>query len=251
MSAKVAAVEHLPAIRPKLIVLRGQSARGKSTFARVMVHRAEVAKRALVIADADRSMPTNPMLNRFLDGVLHPGDVTEAQMYEWYRDVIDAQAETGNTVVLDTAGGDHSWPEFADEVGLEEMLSGLEVPIQLVQVLLLGPVVAELDIFNPKERHRIVASPNLIIVLNEAVGPPGAGEAAFEKVRKHQLYRDAIGVGAHEVFLPRLRCLDRMNDAGMSFKKAQEKLGFTEKQAVQSWLRRVDERLKPVESLLP
>lgn len=235
----------MKAQQAKLVVMRGRGNVGKSTVARVLLHRAAEAGRPVVIADADRSMPSAPTLPRFFDNTNFVGDVTEAAMFDWYRDLTDQQAEAGATVLMDTQGGDRSWAEFAEEVGLEELLGGLEVPIRLVQVLVLGPDVSETSIF--KERHGVKGGPNLVIVLNEGIG---LGRS-FDADRKNALYQAAISAGSHEVVLPRLRCLDDINKEDLTFKAALGKLLFTDRGLLTAWLRRVEERLRPVADLLP
>jgi len=241
------------------VVLRGLGHRGKSTMARVLAERAADGGREIVIADADRTMPTSPTLERFLTGVIHPGDVTEDQMHDWYGDLIDSwyrglvdpAIKVKASLLIDTPGGDHSWPEFRQTVGLDERLSSLEVRIRVVEVLILGPDTAELNIFK-ETKHGVKQSKDLLIVLNEGIDSAGsAGERAFADVLKNKDFQAATKAGAPYIFLPRLRCMPHVNGDNLTFRKAQSTLGLTNSGEVSSWRKRIEERLVKVQDMLP
>src|SRR5271166_4808860 len=97
---------HLPAgsaapedtTQPRQVVLCGRGVHGKSWLARWAGGRAIARGREVVIADADR---TNPTLSAYFGAVVGPPSSDEADMRDWYADLVERKIKRLLNLILD------------------------------------------------------------------------------------------------------------------------------------------------------
>jgi hypothetical protein len=235
--------------RAALIVTHGRGGTGKSTFARVMVERAEMGGRPTVVADADR---TNATLPGFFEGVLRPEYPDDQTVTEWLDKLINQMADERRVVVLDMGGGDQVFKRFARSLELVDLLTGAKV--EPCALHFIGPDLDDLAYLRDIEDGNAFCPPHTALILNEGLIKDGRPrEAAFQSVREHPIYWAAVKRGCVEIWFPKLGCMQDINARHLSFTDAEtsKALGLTNRQRVSVWRRQMEQALQPIASWLP
>lgn len=230
-----------------LTVTVGKGGTGKSTIARVLLHRAQAAGRNLAAFDADVS---NGTLTRFYrDAVIRYGGTDQPEAIEaWFEQSVWPAAETGSALLDCGAGIERVFSAWAELLG--GVAGAKDVTILTVfdrskdGLATLEAITRDL----PMAHH--------VIVLNE--GRLGSSQT-FGEIRDHRIYRQAIATGAKTVALPRFERDDVLDNLNVSFadaiggasKNGAAQLGPFDRQRLIRWLRDVDTALEPVEAWLP
>ncbi len=234
--------------KPKLVVAYGRGGSGKSTGIRYIVERAQAAGRELVIADAD----PRATLGSYFAGVLKPTHSEEVVVTDWLDALVNHQAETPMTVVLDRNGGDQIFGRFAASLGLTDLLAS--VAIMPVAMHFLGTDQDDVVDLQRAEDSGAFCPEATVLILNAGtIKDARPAEVAFAGVREHPAYRAAIARGAREIIFPKLPCMAAVNALRGPFASAEtdKRLGITDRQRVAMWRRAVEEALVPVAAWMP
>lgn len=259
-TAELERPESVAVAAPKLLVALGRGKTGKSTFIRWAAEQAFIHGRPSVIADADR---TNATLAAFFDGVTRPESPDAEDVKAWLNSVLEDQIaakESGKpfSVFLDLGGGDLVLKEHALTLGLVPFCK--QFGIEPVAVHFLGADLDDLAYLRDVEESGAFAPEKTLLVLNE--GTLGTGKQpgkAFEAVRKHKIFGEAIARGAQAVMMPRLVCMGEVDRRRLLFsaaaagmvKDGHEPFGPINRQYVTLWLRAMDGAFSKVSDWLP
>lgn len=238
----------VPLHKPKFVVAYGRGRSGKSTGLRYLAQRAQDAGRDVTIADADQ----RATLTGFFSDVLRPKRQDDKAVHAWLDGLVNAQAETPITIILDRNGGDQAFGRFAADVGLTELLPS--VGIMPVALHFIGADVSDLTDLKLAETGGGFTPEATVLILNAGTITDGTpADEAFEEVKAHPVYKAALQRGAREVLLPRHFCIAAVDELGIRFADAatDTRLGLTNRQRSVMWQRAVEEALLPVREWLP
>ena len=236
-----------PADQPKLCVTHGRGGTGKSTGVRILKERADEAGRPVAIADADR---TNATLAAFYQDVVRPEYPDEKTVADWLDELVNSQAETRMSLLLDMGGGDQVFKRFAASLELASLLQ--REGIMPVALHFFGPDIDDLAYLHDIEQSGAFCPTQTVLVLNQGlIKDARPTDAAFAEVRDHSIYRSALKRGAKEIVLPRLACMQEVNSRRLTFAGAEKGLGLTNRQRVVIWRRDVAKALAPISDWLP
>lgn len=229
--------------QPRLIVAGGRGKVGKSVLLRYSIERHLVRGNTPVIADADR---TNATLAAFFPAAIRPKSAEDGDVREWLNTLLDDQAEHRRTIYLDLGGGDLSLHAWARELDLVAFLQ--ENGVIPVLIHCLGSDIDDLAYL--RDLEQVFAPPHTAILLNEGLVPANkAPLTAFEPTLDHQVFKAAIARGASVVRMPRLGCMQQIEQRRLTFEAASERssgLGLTTCQMVKVWRRQLDKTLEPI-----
>lgn len=230
-----------------LAVTVGKGGTGKSTIARVLLHRAQAAGRKLTAFDAD---VTNGTLTRFYrDAVIRYDGLDQPEAIEaWFEQSVWPAAETGSALLDCGAGIERVFGAWA------ELLGGVADAKDVTVLTVFDRSKDGLATLEAITRDLPMA--HHVIVLNE--GRLSASQT-FGEIRDHRIYRQAIATGAKTVLLPRFERDDVLDNLNVSFADAvagasqngAAQLGPFDRQRLIRWLRDADTALEPVEAWLP
>lgn len=232
------------------VVLFGRGKTGKSTVARLLAERAREAGRDFALADAERTTDRIRLAD-FYEGVLAPEFTTEVEIAEWYDALVNAAVDDKVPVILDTAGGDTTFLDFARSVDLCELLA--EQGIDPVAVHVLGSDPNDLVML----RAAVAAGfrpAHTILVLNDVDGRGATTllrQKVFERITGDRTYADAIKAGAKVVHLGKLPCMWRLVRDKWTFAQAARDLSLTDRQRLVVWRRQAEAELAGVSEWLP
>jgi hypothetical protein len=205
------------------------------------------ANRPVVIADADR---TNATLGAFYEGVERPDHPDEKTVADWLDELVNTQAETRMSLLLDMGGGDQVFKRFAASLDLAALLQA--EGITPVALHFFSPDIDDLAYLQDVEASGAFCPAQTVLVLNEGlIKDARPVDAAFAELREHSIFRAALKRGAREIVLPRLSCMQEVNSRRLSFLGAEKALGLTNRQRVAMWRRDVAKALAPVADWLP
>ena len=245
--AEATDLEPMPAEQPKMVVTHGRGGTGKSTGVRILKERADEAGRPVVIADADR---TNATLGAFYSDVLRPEFPDEKTVADWLDELVNTQAETRMSLLLDMGGGDQVFKRFAASLDLAALLQA--EGITPVALHFFSPDIDDLAYLLDIEQSGAFCPPQTVLVLNAGLIKDARPiDVAFAELREHSIYLAALKRGAREIVLPRLSCMQEVNSRRLSFLGAEKALGLTNRQRVAMWRREVAKALAPVADWLP
>jgi len=244
------------ATQPRQVVLCGRGVHGKSWLVRWAGGRAIARGREVVIADADR---TNPTLSAYFDRVVTPPSSDDADMRDWYADLVERQIAGRFNLLLDLGGGDLLLKQLAREIGLVPFLE--RHAVRPVAVHLLGPDRDDLAYLHDMERDGLFAPAATILVLNEALVPARrAIRTAFQStILEHPTFLAALERGAKVVWMPRLEPAHEIDARRLTFtaaednqvKPGQTPIGPWNRQLIHNWLRDMETNFAPVAHWLP
>ena len=239
----------------KLIVPLGRGNTGKSVLSRWMCETAMNAGNPVVIADADR---TNQTLAQYFDAVISPTSPDDYDMKAWLDALFEQQIENKLTVVLDLGGGDLVLKRHAAEMELVPFMQSNAIDVAAVH--LIGPNLDDLAYLQDVEHEKTFAPERTVLVLNEGLVPGARSERnAFEPIVQHRIFRDAVARGAQVVRMPRLGCLNEIENRRLSFAAAETgqtkrdlpPIGLVNRQRIAIWLREMQAAFAPVAHWLP
>lgn len=240
---------------PRLVVPLGRGSRGKTSFIRWAAERAILAGRVPVIADADR---TNATLAAFFDGVTRPPSPDPDEVKEWLNDLFVSQVKGKHSAFLDLGGGDQILKEYARSLDLVSFCE--RFGIEPIAVHFLSPDIDDLAYLRDVEHGGLFAPKRTLLVLNEGVIPSGRStRTAFEPIKTHQIFRDAVARDARIVVMPRLGCMHEVDRRRLMFSAAaagrvkpdQDEFDVIRQQMVTTWLREMDAKFAEVAEWLP
>ena len=245
--AEATDLEPMPAEQPKMVVTHGRGGTGKSTGVRILKERADEAGRPVAIADADR---TNATLGSFYADVVRPEYRGEQGVTDWLDDLVNTQAETRMSLLLDMGGGDQVFKRFAASLDLAALLQA--EGITPVALHFFSPDIDDLGYLRDIEESGAFCPAQTVLVLNAGlIKDTRPVDVAFAGMREHPIYLAALKRGAKEIVLPRLACMQEVNSRRLSFLGAEKALSLTNRQRVAMWRREVAKALAPIADWLP
>jgi hypothetical protein len=169
---------------------------------------------------------------------------------DWLDELVNTQAETRMSLMLDMGGGDQVFKRFAASLDLAALLQA--EGITPVALHFFSPDIDDLAYLQDVEASGAFCPAQTVLVLNEGLIKDGRPvDAAFAEMRDHSIFRAALKRGAKEIVLPRLTCMQEVNSHRLSFAGAEKELGLTNRQRVAMWRRAVAKALAPIDSWLP
>ena len=196
----------------------GRGFHGKSVFTRWQGEEAQEHGRPLLIADADR---TNPVLSKYIDGVVSPPSSEEGDVREWCIKTFNATIETRVSTIIDFGGGDLVLKKLAHEMNLVRFFGAYDVGVTVLHFI--GPDLDDLAYLHDMEDGGLLAPDATILVLNRALVPAGrAPETAFAPVMGHSIFRKVLDRGAKIVVMPRLVPIQEVDARLLTFGAAAE-----------------------------
>ena len=241
--------------QPKLLVPLGRGNTGKTVLLRWLAERAGQHGRDLRLADGD---PTNATLAEYFPDTVRPPSTNEQDRRDWFDSLIEKQIENGGSLAVDFGGGDLILKRQAAELELADFLESRG--IEVVALHLIGPNLDDLAYLGEVERDGLFAPKATILVINEGLVPPGRSErTAFEPIVSHDIFKAAIGRDAKWVRMPRLACVQDVENRRISFAKAEAgetgrnlpPLGAINRQRVALWRREMESEFAAVSDWLP
>ena len=246
----------VPAHLPALIYVSGRGNSGKTTLIRLIAELAMSRNAALVLSDCDR---TNQSLTGFFgEEVIRPEYADDDSIIQRINEIINGAVEQGMSAIFDMGAGNSVFTRHAESMDLVPMLE--TVGIRPVALHCIGPAVDDLAVLNDIEEKNSFCPASTALVLNAGlIRDTRAVDASFAAIRKHPSYQAAIARGAREVVMPKLACMQKLDNQRMFFHAAaeghvaegQEPLGFMERQMVKIWLRQMNAALAPIADWLP
>lgn len=241
--------------RARLVTPLGRGNTGKTVLLRWLAERADQHGRPLVLADGD---PTNATLAEYFPVTLRPPSTDEQDRRDWFDGLVESQLANGTSLAVDFGGGDLILKRHAAEFELVQFLDARGVDV--VALHLIGPNLDDLAYLQEVERDGLFAPRCTVLVLNEGLVPAGRSErTAFEPIVTHRIFTDALGRGARWVRMPRLGCIQDVENRRLTFRAAESgesgrglpPLGAINRQRVALWLREMESEFKSVADWMP
>jgi hypothetical protein len=245
--------------KPKVWFTVGAGRTGKTTLIRWAAEIISNNGGSTIYAAAD---PQNRSLVNYIDGVAQPPTNDALATSRWLEMLLRHAMEQKTSALVDLGGGDTSlhkllstFPDLAttlDNAGL--------VP---VAVYLLGPRVDDLAALASFEAlgFQPVAT---VLIRNEGLADPTMDRKdAFARLIRHSAYKEAVGRGAIELWMPRLdpAVAQEIEAKRISFGQARDAqspkgrkvgpLGPFDRSRVRTWLNTMAMEMAPISSWLP
>jgi hypothetical protein len=211
--ATVPELERLPVMGIRL----GRGRTGGSTFLDMLIQRARVAGRKVVIADGD-------LRNSTLSGLYPPG--TEGgtlkpqsddlmDMKDLFTGSLGKAVADKASLLVDFGGGDRVMLEYGRELSLVEMAEGLGlVPLA---IYVTGPELDDFEHILSLWRSGVYRPEHSLLILNEHLIPNGRSpEGAFRSIMSRPEFTEIGEEGLTPIVMPRLPCMSNVRDAGLS-----------------------------------
>jgi hypothetical protein len=188
-----------PAFTCSLILPLGRGIHGKTFWARWLIDTLRNEGRTIDVVDADR---TNATLTDYFSDAIKPASAEDADVEDRLRITTEAMMERPRTTLMDFGANDLTIKRVALRLGDFNgyLAEGL---VRGVAVHFLGADHDDLALLRDMEEG-VFAPPATILVLNEALLPPGASTAAFKPIMQDDIFQKAVGRGAVPIYMPRL-----------------------------------------------
>ncbi len=241
---------------PKIIFAAGRGKTGKTTTLRWMAESSLLNGRSVLMGDID---PTNTSFSTYFQGVHKPTESDNpAATLKWLEQFIQHALRHRLSAQIDLGGGDTTLRRLVAELpNLASMIS--EEGVAPVLFYMVGPQVDDLSpIATLAERgfHPDATA----IVMNEAAIEPGLNrDAAFARIHRHSVFRDALTRGAIPIYMPKLLVAETIETRRMHFIDARDggtgtgkaPLGAFDRARVRAWLDAMDRQFAGVRSWMP
>jgi hypothetical protein len=200
------------AFTSSLIFPLGRGMHGKTFWARWLLDELRNAGQNITVVDADR---TNVTLTDYFKDVVTPASAEDADVEDCLRHVSETMMERPSTTLVDFGANDLTLKRVARKLGdFNAYLAGGQV--RGVAVHFLGAERDDLSYLRDIEAGGF-APPATILVLNEALLPPGASNALFEPIMQSDIFQAATKRGAIPVYMPRLEAAREVNRLRLGF----------------------------------
>jgi hypothetical protein len=204
-------------MRPRVMIMFGRGGVGKSVAVRYMGERALSAGRPVIIADFDRN---KPVLASFFCSVHTPPGSDDLGVREGLAATIEEAAAIGQTVVIDTTGGDMILQTEAKALDLAALIESLG--FRPVAVHVVGQGRDDLADLYRIEREEIFCPRDTWIVFNDGNVTSGRSDRAFEEICRDETIRAAVRRGAVLLRMPKLEVMLEITNRRLSFCDARE-----------------------------
>jgi hypothetical protein len=195
-----------------LIFPLGRGVHGKTFWARWLLDQLLNDGRDITVVDADR---TNATLTNYFTDVVTPASAEDADVEDRLRSVTETMMEKPRITLVDFGANDLTLKRVTRKFGdFNAYLAGGGV--RGVAVHFLGPDRDDLAYLRDMEEGGF-APPATILVLNEALLPPGTSTTLFEPVMRDDIFTAAMKRGARPVYMPRLETAREINRMQLGF----------------------------------
>ncbi len=209
--------------RPKLVIRVGRGRTGGSTVLDLIIQRARYQGRRVKPLDGDlKSRTLMDLYPAEVDGRQVEDAATAPQtdqlpdVKDWLSVELDEMVKDRVSRVLDLSGGDRVMQEYVEELCLKNFSQ--ELGIDIVLMVFLGPVVEDFRHAYKLLKTEGIPTENVVLVLNEGVIRAGQTVAgAFDSIIKSADFREITNNGARLVFLPRLTCMERLQQRNLRY----------------------------------
>ncbi len=241
---------------PKIIFAAGRGKTGKTTTLRWMAETSLVNGSQVLMGDID---PTNASFSTYFQGVHKPTEADNPVVtLKWLEQFIQHAIRHRMSAQIDLGGGDTTLRRLVAELpNLASMIT--EEGSAPVLLYMVGPQIDDLSpIATMAERgfHPEATA----IVMNEAAIEPGMSrDAAFARIHRHSVFREALTRGAIPIYMPKLLVADAIEARRMHFIDARDggtgtgkaPLGAFDRARVRSWLDAMDRQFAGIRSWMP
>ncbi len=207
--------------RRVLIVKMSRGRAGGTTVIDLLIQRARLAGRRVLIGDGDRRNPTLSGLYPpgTLGGAFQPASDDPAEIRDWLTGMLARMVEEATALVLDFSGGDPLLAEYGQDLALVEFCEG--VGFEPVAVLVSGPEPDDFEHVARIWRAKYFRPRRAILVLNEYLVRRGQTPAgAFDPILARPELREMLEQGVRVLQLPPLPCMAQVRASGLSLADA-------------------------------
>jgi hypothetical protein len=233
---------------PVLAVRHGRGRTGGSTFLDLLIQRARLAGRSLIIGDGDRG-------NATLAGLYPPGDALgavqprsddSADVSDWITALSGEMVESRSSLVLDLGGGDRVLSEHSRAMALPDFCEAYGW--RPLAIYMIGPDLEDFEHVFRIFKEGCFKTDRSILVMNESLVRAGKNASgAFDAIEKHRGYEEMTAV-TRLIAMPRLECMGAVRAAGLSFYEAIENrkgangkpLGLGLQFQVKTWINQIE-----------
>ena len=200
----------------------GRGGAGGSTDLNRVVQRARYQGRRVKPLDGDlRSRTLSILYPAFdtdgvpiLDGASSPASEDPADAKKWLSFEFDQMIEEGVSRVLDLGGGDRVLQEYNRDLEVPEFCR--DYGIGLTAAFYLGPNMEDFRHVLQILKAGHLKGARILLVLNEGVIRQGQStKDAFGPIVGHPDFHAILKDGARAVVMPRLSCLDQLQERGL------------------------------------
>ncbi len=195
-----------------LVLPFGRGARGKTFYIRWLIDELRNQGIDIIIVDADRS---NATLSAFFPDVITPLSAEDVDVEDCLRTLTEGVMVRPRTATVDFGANDLTIKRVSRKLGGFDayLASG---GIRGVAVYVFGPDREDLALLRDME-DGVFAPAATILVLNEALLPPGASVRLFDAIIEDPIFQAALRRGAIPVFMPRLEAAREVNRHRLGF----------------------------------
>ncbi len=242
--------------KKKITFWVGRGKTGKTTGIRWLAETVLAQGTPLLMADMDT---TNDTFSRYVEDVARPPEASDpASSLKWLDRLLQHALREETSLLVDLGGGDTNLRRLVAQLpDLARLFEAQGFAIVLFHTT--GP--QEEDLSPLATLQGLGFQPTATaIVLNEALIEPGdTREAAFARVYRHSVFRQAIKTGAIPIFMPRLFAAQQVEVRRLKFREAADgrtgrgdtPLGPFDRARVAKWLDSMGANFEPIRSWLP
>jgi hypothetical protein len=207
--------------KPVAVFRFGRGRTGGSTILDLIIQRARLGGRSVLIGDGDRRNPTLATLYPSAEdgGARQPPTDELPDLKDFLTDLLNEAVTTSTSVVVDLGGGDRLMQEIGKDLALVDFCK--ESGIEPVALYFCGPDMDDFEHVLSIWRAGYFRSPRGLLFLSEFLVPQGRTPAgAFEDIIARKEMLELIEGGIETVLVPRLACIKEMRAAGLGFAHA-------------------------------
>ena len=242
--------------KKKIAFWVGRGKTGKTTGIRWLAETVLAQGTPLLMADMDT---TNDTFSRYVEDVTRPPEASDpASSLKWLDRLLQHALREQTSLLVDLGGGDTNLRRLVAQLpDLAQLFEAQGFAVVLFHTT--GP--QEEDLSPLATLQGLGFQPTATaIVLNEALIEPGdTREAAFARVYRHSVFRQAIKSGAIPIFMPRLFAAQQVEVRRLKFREAVDgrtgrgdaPLGPFDRARVAKWLDSMGANFEPIRSWLP
>ncbi|MGE4482935.1 hypothetical protein [Acidocella sp.] len=242
--------------KKKIIFWVGRGKTGKTTGIRWLAETVLAQGTPLLMADMDT---TNDTFSRYAERVARPPEASDpTSSLKWLDRLLQHALQEQTSLLVDLGGGDTNLRRLVAQLpDLAKLFETQGFAIVLCHTT--GPQEEDLSPLATLQGLGFRPTATAII-LNEALVEPGdTREAAFARIFRHSVFRQAVSIGAVPIYMPRLFAAQQVEVRRLKFREAVDgrtgrgdaPLGPFDRARVAKWLDGMSANFEPIRSWLP
>lgn len=241
---------------PKIIFAAGRGKTGKTTILRWMAENSLISGSQVLMGDIDA---TNASFSTYFKGVHKPPEADNpVAALKWLEQFIQHALRHRMSAQIDLGGGDTTLRRLVGELpNLASMIT--EEGSAPVLLYMVGPQVDDLSPIAAMAERGFHPDATAIIMNEASVEPGVTRDAAFARIQRHSVFRDALTRGATPIYMPKLLVADAIEARRMHFIDAQNggtgtgkgPLGAFDRARIRNWLEAMDRQFAGIKSWMP